>query len=148
MQQLLNNMNHFLIGGIMSRVYKPLDYLSNGDVNKILESDNMNEIIRLPLSVGMNHPNWKYAQNLCVKLSKHEDARVRSNAVLGFAYIARTKGMLEKNIVKPIVLKELNENKEYGWRITDSINDINLFMKWNIGQKALNRGNVSGKIPL
>lgn len=125
----------------MNRVYKPLDCLYNEDINKILESDDINEIIRLPLSVSMNHPNWKYAQDLCVKLSKHKDARVRANAVLGFAYIARTKGILEKHIVNPIVLKELNENKKYEWRIVDSINDINLFMKWNIGQKKLNKKN-------
>lgn len=125
----------------MNRIYKPLDCLSNADIIKILESDDINEIIQLPLSVGMNHPNWKYAQDLCVVLSKHKDTGVRANSVLGFAYIARTKGILEKHIVKPIVLKELNENKKYEWRIIDSINDINLFMKWNICQKALNKRN-------
>lgn len=48
--------------------------------------------------------------------------------------IARTHGKLEKYIVKPIILKELRENKEYEWRIIDSINDINLFLKWNLGK--------------
>lgn len=57
--------------------------------------------------------------------TEHESADVRANAVLGFVYIARTKGKLEKQIVKPIVLRKLRENKQYGWRILDSIEVIN-----------------------
>lgn len=116
----------------MDRIYKPLERLSDNEIDRILESGEINELIVLPLSIGEYHHNWKYAQDICVKLSEHEDARVRSNAVLGLAYIARTKRMLEKHIVKPVVIKELRENKEYQWRIIDAIDDINIFMKWNI----------------
>lgn len=123
----------------MNKVYKPLEILSDVEINNILKKGDLNELILLPLSVGEYHRNWKYAQDLCVKLSSHEDARVRANAVLGLAYIARTKGSLEKHIVKPILLKELRENEECKWRIIDAIDDINLFMKWDIGQNALNK---------
>lgn len=51
----------------------------------------MREIIILPLSVGQNHPKWKFAQDLCVKLSEYPDVRVRVNVVRGLAYLARTK---------------------------------------------------------
>ena len=77
-------------------------------------------------------PDWKFAQDLCIKLAANEDAAVRANAVLGLAYIARTKGILEKHLVKPVILKELRENIEYKWRIEDSISDINVFLKWNL----------------
>jgi hypothetical protein len=127
--------------GEEKRIYRPLEILTDQEIERILKDNNLDEMILLPLSVGEYHPNWKFAQDLCVKMSSHEDERVRANAVLGFAYIARTKGILEKRIVKPIVLNELNENKEYQWRIIDAINDINLFMKWKIGKKALDRIN-------
>ncbi|MBB3127019.1 MULTISPECIES: hypothetical protein [Paenibacillus] len=117
-------------------IYKPLDDLSTEEVNKILRRNQEKELLTLPLSVGQNHPNWKFAQDVCVRLSGHASPIVRANAVLGFAYIARTKGQLEKHIVKPIVLRELRENHEYNWRINDSIDDINLFMKWNIASKS------------
>lgn len=126
----------------MERIYKPLDELTNEGIDRVLERNDPDEMIRLPLSVGMNHTNWKYAQELCVKLSKHENANVRANAVLGLSYIARIHGKLERNIVKPIILKELRENKEYEWRIIDSINDINLFLKWNLGKKTLNKNRI------
>ena len=33
------------------------------------------------------------------------------------AYIARTKGKLEKHMVKPFLLSELRENSEYQWKV-------------------------------
>lgn len=125
----------------MGRIYKPLDFLSEGEIKKILESNEINEIIRLPLSVGQNYPNWKFAQDLCIKLSEYPDERVRVNAILGLSYIARTKRKLEKYIVKPVVLKALKEQEEHKWRIINAIEDINLFMKWDIGKKALVKEN-------
>ncbi|CAH2715956.1 hypothetical protein BACCIP111895_03140 [Neobacillus rhizosphaerae] len=119
------------------RIYKPLKEFSNEQIREIFNSKVIDELITLPLSVGEYHINWKYAQDLCAKLSEHENPLIRANAVLGFAYIARTKGMLEKHIVKPIVLKELRENREFHWRIIDAITDINLFMKWKIGAKSI-----------
>lgn len=123
----------------MERIYRPLDVFSDEEIEKILQSNDINEIIRLPLLVGMNHQKWKFAQDLCVKLSEHEDSRVRANSILGLAYVARTKGKLEKYIVKPVVLKALRDNKEFEWLVVDAINDINLFMKWDIGKKALGK---------
>ena len=118
------------------RIYKPLDDVSTEEAIERLNRNQLDELLYLPLSVGENHPDWKFAQDICVQLSSHESPAVRANTVLGFAYIARTKGQLEKHIVKPIVLRELRENHEHNWRILDSIDDINLFMKWKIGKSA------------
>lgn len=117
----------------MNEVYAPLKPLSDTEINHILEKGDIDELMRLPLSVGLYHRSWKFAQNLCVRLSDHENAEIRANAVLGFSYIARTKGILEKQIVLPIVLRELEENEEYHWAIVEAVDDINIFMKWKIG---------------
>ena len=123
----------------MERIYKPLDDPTDDEISQIIERNLLDEIALLPLSVGQNHPNWKFAQDLCVKLSEHPEPLVRSNAILGLAYIARTKRKLEKHIVKPIVLKALREHDQFKWRIEDAIEDINLFMGWNIAKKSLDR---------
>ena len=123
----------------MERIYKPLQNLSEDEIERILADDNIEELITLPLSVGQNYPKWKFAQDLCIKLSEYPDPRVRGNAILGLAYIARTKGKLEKYIVKPVILRALREETESKWRITDALEDINLFMGWSIGIKTLNQ---------
>ncbi|WFR64522.1 hypothetical protein P9222_10515 [Paenibacillus amylolyticus] len=69
----------------------------------------MEELLHLPLSVGMFHQDWKIAQNICLRVADHPNANVRANAVMGLVHTARTKGKLEKRLVKPVVLKELRE---------------------------------------
>lgn len=123
----------------MKRIYKPLSKLSDEEIKHIIHKGTIEEMILLPLSIGEYHSNWKEAQDLCVQLSFHKDERVKANAALGLAYIARTKGKLEKYIVKPILLRLLKECDEYKWRVIDSIEDINIYMNWEIGKKALSR---------
>lgn len=122
----------------MDRIYRPLEEYTDQEINDILYSNDIDLVSRLPLSVGEYHMDWKFAQNVCVKLCDHVEPGIRANAVLGFAYIARTKRKLEKHIVKPFILRELRNNEDYKWRIKDAIDDINLFMKWNIGKKSRN----------
>ena len=93
----------------------------------------------LPLSVGESEIEWKNAQDICLTLLSCPDAEIRANAALGLAYIARTKKILDKRIVKPYLLKELRENTEYRWRIIDAINDINIFLGWNLAEKAIQK---------
>jgi len=85
--------------------------------------------------VGENFPNWKYAQDVCLRLAEHPNDNVRANACLGLAYIAHTKGRLEKHLVKPILLRELRNQTEFRWRITDAIADINLYLKWHLASR-------------
>lgn len=123
----------------MERKYKSLPDYSDEEINRILREGTIKEVIQLPLSVGAYSSNWKKAQDICVKLSIHTDERVRANCALGLAYIARREGRLEKHIVKPVLLELLRNCEEYRWRIIDSIDDINNFMKWNIGYKAIQK---------
>ena len=117
-------------------IYKSLPVITEKiQVLKIMENKIHDELMILPLSVGEYYPDWKFAQDLCIELAKNENSAIRANAVLGLAYIARTKGILEKHLVKPIILKELRENHEYKWRIEDSIEDINRFLDWNLAHK-------------
>jgi len=76
--------------------------------------------------------DWKSAQTICIKSFDSDDQRVRANAALGLAYIARTKGKLEKHLVKPLLVKELRENIENRWRIIDAITDINSYLGWHL----------------
>lgn len=123
----------------MERIYKPLSKKTREEVKEILESNDIDALITLPLSLGEYEPDWKFAQDTCIKLAEHEDERVRANAALGLAYVARTKGELEKNLVKPVLLQLLKDCEEYQWRVIDAIEDINLFMGWRIGKKAIQR---------
>lgn len=119
----------------MERKYQEIREYTDQEIKEIQERQVIDELILLPLSVGMYHHNWRIAQNLCLELAQHEIAHVRANAVFGLAHIARTKGDFEKRVVKPIVLKELRHNEEYRGTIIDAISDINLFWNWKLAKK-------------
>ncbi|MEE3715297.1 hypothetical protein V2H45_00900 [Tumidithrix elongata RA019] len=96
----------------------------------------MEELLVLPLAIGENFPDWKYSQDLCLRLAEHPSDKVRANACLGLAYVARTKRRLEKHFVKPILLRELRSQTEFRWRIEDAIKDINHYLKWCLAHKS------------
>lgn len=116
-------------------LYRPLKEIKYQDALEELERGDEESLLLLPLRVGEHLDQWKEAQDICLRLANHPSAAIRANAILGLAYIARTKGMLDKRIVKPYILKELRTNEEFRWRIEDAIGDINNFLKWNISKK-------------
>ena len=121
------------------RVYKPLQNIGQEELQTVLTSGSREELALLPLRVGEYWDNWREAQTVCLKLLTHEDAMIRANAALGLAYTARTQGALDKEMVKPYLLKELRENEEYRWRIIDSIQDINSYLGWHMAEKAIEK---------
>ncbi len=123
----------------MKPIYRPLDDITYEEALRILESGSLEERILLPLRAGETMVDWKQAQTICIKSFESDDHRVRANAALGLAYIARTKNQLEKHLVKPLLIKELRENTECRWRIIDSITDINYYLGWHLEEKALDK---------
>ena len=117
-------------------LYQPLEWITYQDALNELEKGDEESLLRLPLRVGEYLDQWKNAQDICLRLAEHPSAVIRANAILGLAYTARTKGMLDKRIVKPYLLQELRTNTAYRWRIEDAITEINYYLKWNIAQKV------------
>lgn len=52
-----------------------------------------------------------------------------ANSALGLGCTARTKGRLEKLIVKPVLLKASDNCNENRGGVIDTIYDVNIFMK-------------------
>jgi hypothetical protein len=120
----------------LPRIYRALPLLRRKEeVEELLSFGTIEELLILSLAVGENYPDWKYAQDICLRLAEHSNDKVRANACLGLAYIARTKQQLEKHLVKPILLRELRCQTEFRWRIEDAIKDINRYLKWNLAHK-------------
>lgn len=123
----------------MKPVYRSLEDITYDEALRILEAGTIEESILLPLRAGETMLDWKSAQTICIKSFDSDDQRVRANAALGLAYIARTKGKLEKHLVKPLLVKELRENIENRWRIIDAITDINYYLGWHLEEKSLEK---------
>lgn len=119
----------------MSRKYYVPKNHTKEDILRILDNGDSEELRFLGIAVGLNYSDWKFAQDICLRLADNDDALVRANAIFGLAHIARTKQKLDKRVVKPIVLRELRYNYVNQSTILDAIDDINLFRGWSLALK-------------
>ncbi|MBW4663568.1 MAG: hypothetical protein KME01_05090 [Chroococcus sp. CMT-3BRIN-NPC107] len=118
------------------RIYFPLPVLTNRqEIEELLVHGSVEELLILSLALGEHFPDWKYAQDVCLRIAEHPSEGVRANACLALAYIARTKQRLEKHLVKSILLRELRAQTEFRWRIEDAVSDINYYLEWHLGFK-------------
>ena len=113
--------------------YVPLPiYSTKEEIQEVFKDGSKKDLMMLSLGVGESYPDWKYAQDVCVQLSESKDADIRANACLGFAYIARTKGAIDKDIVVPILLRELQSQVKNKQLVKDAIEDLNYRLGWNL----------------
>jgi hypothetical protein len=114
--------------------YREPKPVSDREAMDAIANDDVERLRTLPIDLGFNHENWHFIQEVCVRLSGHRDPWVRSNSLLGLSYAARFHGKVEKNIVKPVLLRALKDSDERVAAVAqDAIDDINRLMKWRIG---------------
>ena len=104
-------------------------------IETILATGSIDDLARLSIAVGEYCPEWKYAQDVCLRLAEHPDENVRANACLGLGYIARTCGRLEQHLVKPVLLREFRCQTKLRGQIADAIEDLNFFLGWRLARK-------------
>lgn len=115
-------------------IYEAPKPISDAEVIAALKKGEVDALRLIPIQLGFHHENWKFIQDVCVRLSEHSDAWVRHNSLLGLSYAARFRGRVEKNIVKPVLLRALKDiDSEVAVTAQDVIDDINLLMGWRIG---------------
>lgn len=102
---------------------------------QIVKNGSNEEKSELAIALGFDCMDYGFAQSMCIELLKMEDEIIRGNAVIGLAHIARRFKKLDKRIVKPYLLRELRENVGCRDLIVESINDINMYLDWNIANR-------------
>lgn len=115
-------------------VYRAPQPVSDREAMDAIAQDDVEALQLLPINLGFHHENWRFIQDICVRLSSHRDPWVRSNSLLGLSYAARFRGKIEKNVVKPVLLRALQDSDpRVASTARDAIDDINRLMHWRIG---------------
>ncbi|HEX8635118.1 MAG TPA: hypothetical protein VF703_13305 [Pyrinomonadaceae bacterium] len=80
-------------------------------------------------------PAW--AEDVCLRLARHEHFNVRGNAILGFGHLARIHRQLDERRVKPLIEDALREASDYVRGQADAAADeVEFFLKWKIDRPA------------
>ena len=132
------------------RIYEAPEPRSEQEVFDAIRRNDVERLLMIPIELGFHHENWKFIQDISVTLSGHEDPRVRANALFGIEYAARFRGRVEKNIVKPVLLRALRDQDPHvSAAAVDAIEAVNQRMGWNIAgaskQKGLEQRFESGR---
>jgi len=107
---------------------------SDAEIWDAIKNNDTEALVLIPMKLGFCHDNWKFTQEVSVVLSEHPDEYVRGNSMRGFVYTAMTHQKLEKNIVKPVLLRALKDPSEWVRGCAqEAIDDINRFLGWRIG---------------
>ncbi len=98
-----------------------------------IQNNKAEELLYVPIWITMDPPDCEWAQNICMKLSNHENYNVRGNAILGFGHLARTCGTLKEESIKPIIKAALNDKNEYvRGQAQDAASDIEHYLHWKV----------------
>jgi hypothetical protein len=111
--------------------YEDIEVWSREAIQRALDSNEPEGLSRAVLAVTFHDQDWRYAQELCVRLSGHRHEIVRGNAVLGFGHIARTHRKLDRQIVRPIIARALKDKEGYVRRQAQAAkDDTEHFLGW------------------
>ncbi len=88
---------------------------TEADVEEVVARADPQELLYVPIVVGMNAPDCErsWVEDICLKLAEHADFNVRGNAILGLGHIARTCGELDLERIVPVIAAALNDSHEY-----------------------------------
>jgi hypothetical protein len=113
--------------------YEPIPEMEKNEIEVAINRNNPEELLYAVLSAALYAEDWQWAQDVCLRLAKHEHYNVRGNAILGFGHIARIHGKLDEDKIKPLIELALNDSHEFvRGQASSAIDDVNFFLGWDI----------------
>lgn len=88
---------------------------TEADVEAVLERADPDELLYVPIVVGMNAADCKreWVEDICLRLAKHEHFNVRGNAILGLGHIARTCRELNAVAAVPVIAAAFDDPHDF-----------------------------------
>lgn len=105
--------------------YQPIDRKVAEDAFASRDAKNICEAL---VSVALNDPDWRWAQNQCLYFLGNKSPEIRGLAATCLGHIARVHRQLEKEKVLSALREHLNDDPILG-RVEDALDDIGMFLK-------------------
>jgi hypothetical protein len=116
--------------------YKPIERLSIEEVESAISGNDPEDLLIVVLSAALYSDDQRWAEDICLKLSKHEHFNVRGNAILGFGHIARIHRRLDQRKVQPVLEAALKDPSDYVRGQADvAADDVEFFLNWKVDRQ-------------
>lgn len=93
---------------------------------KILQFEDKEVVTKKLLEITFNNENWKWVQEMCLKLLDNKDEDIKGLAVTCIGHIARIHGKIDKEKVLKAFFDRKGD-KTIAGRIEDAMEDIEMF---------------------
>lgn len=107
--------------------YQGSEYLSRQAAENVFASKDVANICHALVSIALNEPDWRWAQNKCLDFLSNDSPDVRGLAATCLGHIARVHRQLDKEKVLVALREHLHDNAISG-RIEDALDDIDMFL--------------------
>jgi len=113
--------------------YEEIPNLTVSEVEMAIQNNNPESLRVVPISVSFYATNLRWAEQICLHLSKHPNNNVRGNAILGLGHLARRFGTLTQVLVQPVLEQALQASNVFiRGQAEAAAGDIELFLKWKL----------------
>jgi hypothetical protein len=117
--------------------YEPVEFISEADVEAAIARDDPDELLYVPIALGLHAEDLEWAQAVCIRLAAHAHFNVRGNAVLAFGHLARRFRRLDRTAVEPLVRQALTDADEYvRGQAMDAAGDLAHFLGWSLAREV------------
>ncbi len=111
--------------------YVPITKFTKDEMEKAIVENDIEKLAHVSLFASLYYEDRDFAEKICIELATHPDVRVRVMAMEGFGHIARIDGVLNKEIIKPLIEKGLSDKNEFvRMKADDTKDDVEHFLKW------------------
>lgn len=125
---LMKISSHLLRGKGLKVQYEEPVLMSHEDAERALQSTNPEETCAALLSIALHDPDWRWAQEQCLRCLQHASEQVRALAPTCLGHVARIHGHLDMERVLP-VLTEFRRHPALAGRVEDALDDIVMFLE-------------------
>ncbi len=113
--------------------------MSRPEVEATLARDSPAEVRIAVLAAALHGEDRRWAEDICIRLSRHGDFNVRGNAMLGLAHLARIHRELDASKSLPVIQAGLLDEHEYvRGQADDAADDVEQYLGWHVGSRRPN----------
>jgi hypothetical protein len=113
--------------------FQDLESFTPDDVEAAVSRDSPDELPLVPITAALLSPDPGSGASICLRLTTHEDPKVRGNAVLSIGHLARRFRSLDETSIRPVIERALHDRDEYVRSSACSAADeIHQFLHWTI----------------
>ena len=115
--------------------YEVIAQRSKAEVESAITVNDSEELLYAVLSAALYAEDGKWAESICLRLSRHEHFNVRGNAILGLGHIARIHGDLNELKAKPVIEAALSDENEFvRGHANAAADDVEFFLNWKVAR--------------